>query len=346
MKTRNYALDLLKIIATTFIVLHHYEQGTQYAAFEIVSFYGGKFPFSYFVELFFIISGYLAFGYINKIQQGMKFGKYFKKKYLRLVPLLAVSVFIETFIYWIRNLMGAENDLNFSRVVLNMLGIQTGWVTNTQSINGPTWYISVLLFCYVLFYFLTWLADKLDVEQYKFYIAIILIGVMIRTYGLQFAFFNMTMARGYIAFFVGVILARVINLESIKRKSLILFLSHLALLSFILIYIFKFQFIQNDLIYVLDFVVWPAVVIVCCLGKIGKSLNCSVIGTISAISFDTYIMHEPLTAFTNLLICVLELNVNLASVGWEVGFVVAAWITGVIFYFGVEKPINKFLDRV
>ena len=43
MKTRNYALDLLKILATSFIVLHHYEQGTQYAAFKFVSFYGGKY---------------------------------------------------------------------------------------------------------------------------------------------------------------------------------------------------------------------------------------------------------------------------------------------------------------
>lgn len=51
-KTRNYALDLLKILATSFIVLHHYEQGTQYAAFKFVSFYGGKFPFGNFVELF------------------------------------------------------------------------------------------------------------------------------------------------------------------------------------------------------------------------------------------------------------------------------------------------------
>lgn len=106
MKTRNYALDLLKILATSFIVLHHYEQGTQYAAFKFVSFYGGKFPFGNFVELFFIISGYFTYIYVQKIQHGLEFKKFFKKKYFRLVPMLAISVFFETVIYWIRNCMG------------------------------------------------------------------------------------------------------------------------------------------------------------------------------------------------------------------------------------------------
>ena len=81
-KTRNYALDLLKILATSFIVLHHYEQGTQYAAFKFVSFYGGKFPFGNFVELFFIISGYFTYIYVQKIQHGLEFKKFFIKKYL------------------------------------------------------------------------------------------------------------------------------------------------------------------------------------------------------------------------------------------------------------------------
>lgn len=341
MKTRNYALDLLKILATSFIVLHHYEQGTQYAAFKFVSFYGGKFPFGNFVELFFIIPGYFTYIYVQKIQHGLEFKKFFKKKYFRLVPMLAISVFFETVIYWIRNCMGAENDLNFSRVVLNMLGVQTGWVTNTQPINGPTWYISVLLFCYVIFYTTTWISNKLDVSPYKFYAVIILAGMLIRTYGMQMAFLNMTMARGYIAFFVGVILARMINAEKEKGKQRLLIGAYIALIGFAFIYIFKFSFITNDMLYILDFIVWPAIVVISCMGKISGSLKSPVIGTISAISYNTYIMHEPLTAFRNLIMLIFKVDSSiLASMSCELIFLGCAWLVGAFFYFGVERKLS------
>ena len=341
MKTRNYALDLLKILATSFIVLYHYEEGTQYAAFKFVSFYGGKFPFGNFVELFFIISGYFTFVYVQKIQQGLEFRKFITKRYFRLVPMLAIGVFLETVIYLIRNCMGAENDLNFLRVVLNMLGIQTGWVTITQPINGPSWYISVLLFCYIVFYTVTWISKRLEVSPYKFYVAIILVGVMIRTYGIQMAFLNMTMARGYITFFIGVILARIINYENENGRKRLLYLSYIALIAFALIFILKFSFIQNDLYYVLDFIVWPAFVVICCMGKIARALNCPVIGTISAISFNTYIMHEPLTAFRNLIMIILKLEPSiLCSAYYELIFLGFAWLVGTFFYFVVERKIS------
>ena len=55
---RNDGLDIIKVIATIIIVFHHYQQVTG-VIFDGINFYGGKFPFGYVVELFFIISGYV-----------------------------------------------------------------------------------------------------------------------------------------------------------------------------------------------------------------------------------------------------------------------------------------------
>ena len=41
-KKRNVAIDLLRVIAATLIVLHHYQQGVD-ITFEHIKFYGGTF---------------------------------------------------------------------------------------------------------------------------------------------------------------------------------------------------------------------------------------------------------------------------------------------------------------
>ena len=66
---RNYALDFFKIIATILIVWHHYQQSLE-IKFNRINFYYGKFYFGYLVELFFAISGFLMFKYIQKIKDG------------------------------------------------------------------------------------------------------------------------------------------------------------------------------------------------------------------------------------------------------------------------------------
>ena len=66
-KLRIYGLDYGKIIAASFLVLHHYQQVFDCKFFGI-NFYGGRFVFGYFVEFFFIISGFLTlYADINKI---------------------------------------------------------------------------------------------------------------------------------------------------------------------------------------------------------------------------------------------------------------------------------------
>lgn len=99
-KARNNSLDFLKIIATILIVFHHYQQELN-VKFTQINFFGGKFYFGYLVELFFLISGFLMFNYIERIKQGLDFKSFFINRVKRLLPLVAIAAILyECLIYF------------------------------------------------------------------------------------------------------------------------------------------------------------------------------------------------------------------------------------------------------
>ena len=72
---RNTTIDLMRIIGATLIVLHHYQQGTK-MAFPYFQFFNGKFNFGYVVEMFFVISGMMAYRSIKKHSQMPSFKQF------------------------------------------------------------------------------------------------------------------------------------------------------------------------------------------------------------------------------------------------------------------------------
>ena len=89
-RSRDYALDLLRFICAILITLTHYE-GMFHLEFNGIRFNGGTFYVGLVNEMFFLLSGYLSFHTIRKIENGLSFDKYFSSKVLRLVPLGAIS---------------------------------------------------------------------------------------------------------------------------------------------------------------------------------------------------------------------------------------------------------------
>ncbi|MCR5118892.1 MAG: hypothetical protein K6B44_04650, partial [Lachnospiraceae bacterium] len=73
---RDGVLDLMKIVATLCIVLHHYQQLTG-AKWQGFNFWEDEhFYFGYLVELFFLISGIVSYADIEKIRKGKTLGSY------------------------------------------------------------------------------------------------------------------------------------------------------------------------------------------------------------------------------------------------------------------------------
>ena len=154
-KARNNSLDFLKIIATILIVFHHYQQELN-VKFTQINFFGGKFYFGYLVELFFLISGFLMFNYIEKIKQGLNFESFFINRVKRFLPLAAIAAILyECLIYFYFRIFGEkflEQGLNFFGTIISILGIQAGWSFENPMINNPMWYISVLILYFILYF--------------------------------------------------------------------------------------------------------------------------------------------------------------------------------------------------
>lgn len=154
-KQREYSLDFIKILATVFIVFHHYQQVIGVYFDKGINFYNGKFYFGYMVELFFVLSGYFMYSYIEKIQKGVTFRKFFLKRFLRLFPLMMLgAISYEVFLAIYQNMYQSswfDIQTTLWGTIIASLGIQDGWALPNPCVNNPTWYISVLLLCYIIF---------------------------------------------------------------------------------------------------------------------------------------------------------------------------------------------------
>lgn len=107
------------------------------------------------MELFFCLSGYFMFSYIEKIEGGLSFPRFYLKRYLRLAPMLLIGAVVYEFflVTYHRIYTSSWMDItaSFWGIIIDALGIQDGWVLSNPCVNNPTWYISVLLLCYILF---------------------------------------------------------------------------------------------------------------------------------------------------------------------------------------------------
>lgn len=176
----------------------------------------GRFYFGYIVELFFILSGYFMYSYIRKVQQGrITFPEFYFKRLSRLFPVMAVgAVTYEIFraVYqYLYQTSWFDIQTTFWGIIIASFGIQDGWALSNPCVNNPTWYISVLMLCYVVFFMLVYISKRLKISPQYLFIFMIFWGMGINTYGINLPFLNASSSRGYYAFFFGIILAGILK---------------------------------------------------------------------------------------------------------------------------------------
>lgn len=101
------ALNVAKFLANTGIIFHHYQQITHFSFNRLLDFYYGYFYWGYLVELFFCISGFLSIHYIDRIDAGLRFGKFILNKYKRFAPTLFVSACIYSIVVFLYQIIVA-----------------------------------------------------------------------------------------------------------------------------------------------------------------------------------------------------------------------------------------------
>lgn len=159
MKKTN-SIYLYKIIFTFIVVLCHYP-----VLYRHIYNHGGVYGLYVVVDAFFMISGYLLYKNIDRYQE--KFGsswKYTLSRYKQMWPkYIATFIFTFAVICYFDEIRGFRiiqklYDSFFEIILMQAIGLNREW----DYINPPTWYISVIIICgYVMFYMLTKHRDAL-----------------------------------------------------------------------------------------------------------------------------------------------------------------------------------------
>lgn len=340
-KERNGAIDFLRAAAATLIVLHHYQQGVN-ITFKHMNFYGGAINFAYIVELFFLISGLMMYRHVAELKETMTFKQFMGERIKRIIPLLSISVFLEAILRYIEESL--KGQAGFSRnlldIVVNALGLQSIGVFSVNSINYPTWYLSVLILCYVWLFLIIKVSKKVKCNSCYGYIFMMVLGIVINTYSWDTIFLNRELSRGYFAFFAGLLLAY--YCEKVRKNvgeliSLLFFCCFLALL------IMRPNFVATGDFYFYTLLLWIPLLLLALRWKSVRDNNCKALILLGKASFSVYIWNEPLSCFRNIIASVF--NIDLCTINAMIVFVLGNWLIGICSFLWIEKPISKLLRK-
>lgn len=340
---RIYSLDVLRVIAMIMIVMHHYQQITKTYLFA------GKYTFLGFnivVEFFFILSGYLAFKYVEK--KDLDFKTFITGKWMRLLPLVAItSVVYEVLLYVYNRVCGMEwllgNKVSVWGILLNASGMSTGWMFERPGTNNPVWYVSVLLLCYVIFYLLLYISRKKNIPIMYLFIGMVLLGVAIRTYNMDFMFLNQFAARGYYSFFTGLLLAQALDKKEIKLKWSILALAIVAVTLYGIIV--RYDVFETGFVYIMVFVFYPALIVLFLSKPIQKIFDFKIFGILGESTYDVYLWHVPMMLAVYIVFELCSVNLNLQYHTCLIWFTAGSLVVGVISHFLIDMPIQKLIRK-
>lgn len=282
-------LDLLKFVSSLCIALHHYQQAFKVKYDSGLNFYGGKIPFGYLVELFFIISGFL----VAKSKYKDTFVNNIKKRWLRLFPYALIATLMAYSIFVVYYLINGTHllDRSYSApcVIASLLMLHQGYIIEFIGVNNPTWYLCVLLWLYIVYYFINTFSDFAekryhigDIFKIICYAGFVLMGMGIRFIHLDLPFLHESNGRGYTAFFVGVLLYY-IN-EKLEKKDRLL----IGIIMFIIGTVVVAMPIPLGV--ALTILVYPGLLLL--LINI-KQIGFKTISSLGDISFEIYILHVP-----------------------------------------------------
>lgn len=342
MKTKkNGAIELLRILAASLLVLHLHQQGTK-IDFLPIAFYGGKFDFGQVVELFFLISGYLMYKHIDGIQGNISLVEFGKKRIIRLYPMLFITVLVEFILHKISSAVvgGASYVYGIFDLLVNSFGLQQLGIYNTKAINQPTWYLSVLLYCYFLFFLVTKVSKNKNADPFVVYSLIVVFSSAIITYGWNTLFLNSSIGRGLFAFFLGVLLGK--YLDSVKKTRIERCIIILPVL-FVLLIWRKPGWVQTGQNFLYTIMMWIPLLIFAVRWNPERLSKNETIAMLGAASFSVYLWNEPLTCLRGILVKTQGLHVG--TIGFLICFFVINWYAGIASYYYLEIPINQWIHN-
>jgi peptidoglycan/LPS O-acetylase OafA/YrhL len=241
-----------------------------------------------------------------------------------------------------------------SDVLINMIGLSDWFRNHISWINPPTWYISVLLLCYAIYFGCILLAKRVKISPNIFYLCIVFVGVGIRSFSISLPLLRDETGRGYIAFFWGLLIANAYNTKNAKKN--IIILECLSAISIVLTVVFYFwychlnaasvdEYQYNDYYWIV-YIFYPSILILLNSNMGRKLLDHKAISFLGQVSFDVYIWHYGLIGMLMSLNSYFRLNLDFNKPLLMIEFTTFVWIISIFSYLFIEKRVSHFFNKI
>lgn len=220
------------------------------------------------------------------------------------------------------------------------------------TLNGPIWFVNVLMLCYIVAFILTKLFSKC--RSAFWFVLPILAGVMMQYSGVSFAGWNTQIARGYIAFFVGLLLGRAIkNLYKLNQKQYLLLKLVIAVELIVAIWIRMCPWrdlLSGNLTGFYTFLIFPEVILLLYRNRvISKLCTAKLFNWCGNISFGIYLWNFPIYLGLHLLIISGCLVVDVTKFSFFAAVFLMHLIIASVSHCVIEKngiKLGKYLGQV
>ena len=295
-------LDGLKGVICFFIVFVHYYNRTS----------SGVFPFSWmpellvqkgwmYVELFFIISGFLtAYSYKHKIDT-ISFDQFFAGRFKRLYPSVVLVTILDAAVRVV-GVFATKTAYRLSVTnLIKSLTFASTLIYNEEPFPTVLWYVHVLFVCWLLWYFAA--RAKTDTGYLAGTAGMLVLGLVLCQAELDFPFLYRNIGRGYLSFSIGLLLFEFQQRADWRcKKATTLTMLFVSAVSFLLGLAFTFETVYGDIWFVFTVLLFPTVVL--CL------LNLPLFAAIFSVkplvwlgkrSMAIFLVHVPLLNLFNIL---------------------------------------------
>lgn len=352
-KKRIYGIDFLRVIASIFIVLYHYQIFGGYYIHGGLNFAGGKFDFSTMVEFFFLSAGFFEVS-AAKCRE-MKFGKFFIPKAVRLMPQVALSVIAYELFAYINNSLNIEPPLtvSMSGSIITALCLHGIGIFDNPWINGATWFVSVLLLCHIIYFGIVRICNKIRLNRLIPFALMIILGLALKVLKPELPFLNVYTGRGYCMFFFGCILAYLIKKEwtsdagspscyDFKLGIVIEAVLWPVVIGILLSHFFTRDFPMKGLL--LYFIVYPGLFVLFGFGSLRKLFRSDLWGKLGNITYDVYVWHGPMIILNGIIMHFMP-EMHISYYLTESAFVLFMFLFGAILFRLVDVPINRLMKK-
>lgn len=258
--------------------------------------------------VFFTLSGFLfSYSYRERICAGaISFKAFLLRRLEKLYPLYLLTnaaALIPAVMH------SGISAINLKKIVFTILLQMGGGLESEFPYNGPTWFVSALFACYVVFFFIAFYAKK----PIQYHIAIvvgIIWGYMLKSINLTIPYCSHLNALAFMCFFIGCALAELYPLINQQMNKWLRPVSFFVLvLSFFLMFRYGVEIISGGFNEACAFLLCPLILYLALAdGWCSKLLLLKPLVLLGKISVSVYFWHWVLYLMMSLLMPVREMT--------------------------------------